>query len=459
MKKYNRRKILITLLIVTIVFSVIPVMGFALTEKSSNATGSLVLEAKGAVVICGTTGEMIYGKNKDEKLEPASMTKMLTALIVAENLDLNTVVTIDKETANTSGSTMGLKEGEKITVKSLLYGALLKSANDSAVALAKAVAGSVGNFAKMMNARAIELGAVNSNFVTPNGLPDKEHYSTAYDMALISRAAFSNAIIRKISGTTKYTMPATNMSAKRTVYSGNKLLYSSDKILIDGKERTLKYDGVFAGKTGSLATDNCSMAVAYKKNNVEFYAVVIGDTYNNRFADAIKVLDYGIKNVSLYEVFESGKDFGNIKVKGGAKTKVAVASETAGYAYLPKEASKSLISTKVVFDSNIAAPVKKSEVVGTVEIYLADEKEGEVNLIATKSVSKGWFTSSIGISNFGAVIIGFLLGFIFLVIIIIMGLRLKNKKKRRKLRQQKIMELAMEKEREENDYKTRDWRF
>ncbi|MDO5331576.1 MAG: serine hydrolase, partial [Bacillota bacterium] len=181
----------------------------------------LKLYSDAALVCDMTTGEIIYSLNADELRYPASTTKMLTAILALENLDLEDTVTVDKEAAGVGGNSLKLKSGEKFKVKDLLYGTLVISANDGAVALAKKVSGSVEEFAKLMNKKAIEIGCTSSNFVNPNGLHDDNHYTTARDLALIAMYCMKNETFREIVSLPSYTVPATNLSEERVVENTN----------------------------------------------------------------------------------------------------------------------------------------------------------------------------------------------------------------------------------------------
>ena len=215
--KKTKKTITITLIILLLI-NLMPLVSFAASEPPD-------IIGETAIVIDAKTGQVLYNKNMHDQRYPASTTKLITALLAIENLDLSKTVTIDAETPFTEGSRIYLLEGENVTVEQLLYALMLESANDAAVALGKEIAGTVPAFAEMMNRKAIELGAKNTNFVNPNGLHDDNHLSTAYDLAMIAKEAMKNEKIRELVTTYRYVIPATNKQETRYLYNTNRLLY------------------------------------------------------------------------------------------------------------------------------------------------------------------------------------------------------------------------------------------
>jgi len=444
------------LLILTITF----VMVFtAMPFDSVSAAAELDVPCKSAIIYCGDTDQVVWEKNSHTKLEPASMTKLLTCLLVVENLKL------DKEVTITSGAympetNMDLTAGEVITVENLLYGLMLHSANDAANALAIEVAGSVEKFAVMMNDKAKSLGCKNSNFVNPSGWQHKNHYSTAYDMALIAKAALENPTIRKISGTAEYTIPATNKSGARTISNYNFFLNGIDKTVGGKTIKVKKYKGVFGGKTGTVGDGKNTLAIGLDCDGLEVYCIVMGSsTVAQRYEDMKTVLDYAKAVITKHAEFEKGDSFGKAKLKGGAQNRVKAIAEKNGYINMPEGASASLVTTKTVFSDSLVAPIQKGQKLGVVEIYIADDLVKTVDLVAEKNIEKGWFLSRFGISNFQTILIA-----VFLILIIggaitIMCLRVSNKRKAAKIRKAKLEEAARRQMEIERDKKARDWTF
>lgn len=450
MRNFKNRIVTMALLVFMISFSIVP----ACAENTAPE-----ITASSAIVYCGDTGEVIMEKNADEKMEPASMTKLMTCLLAVENLELDQVVEIPAEVTSIPPTKAYLQAGEKITVEELMYAALLSSANDAATALAIEAGGSVENFAAMMNKKAESLGCTNTNFTNPSGLSDENQYSTARDMAIIAREALGNETVRKISGTVEHIIPETNMYKARNLRSFNMFLYGGEHNL-EGETLTVeKYEGVFGGKTGSLSKEYCTMVTGLDCDGFEIYTVVMGTTMKNRFADMKALMDYGKANISKYAAFEKGADFGKAKLTGGATNRVKAIAAEAGYVNLPEGASASLVTTKCIYADSLFAPIEKGQKVGVVEIYIADDLYRTVDLVAAEPVAKGWFLSDFGITNLQTVIIGAALLAIIVFTLTILILRMKNKKKRAQRRREKLMEEARRQLEREEDLKRRNWPY
>lgn len=245
-----------------------------------------IVAAQGAVLMDASTGELLFAKNAETKYYPASITKLMTALLVAERCNLDDIVTFSK-TATTnleSGAvTLKLAEGDKLTVRQCMYGLLLKSANEVANGLAEHVSGSISAFADLMNQKAKELGCKNTHFVNPNGLNNSNHYTTPYDMALIGRAAFQNQTVQKVASTLSYQIPATKNAAARTISLGHKMLYPND---------SRYYPGVIGGKTGYTSLAGNTLVTCAEKDGVRLIAVIM-KSKSTQYTDTKALLDYG----------------------------------------------------------------------------------------------------------------------------------------------------------------------
>ena len=428
-------------------------------SDSSDVSGVPDVEAKSAIILCGDTGEIIWEKNDDEKMEPASMTKLMTALLAVENLKPDQEVEVTGEAAAMPETKIYLQTGEKITVEELLYGLLLESGNDAAIALAIATAGSVEDFAAMMNERAKEIGCTNTNFVNPSGLADENHYSTARDMVMIAKEALSNETVRKIAGTAEHTIPATNAYEERNLENTNYFLKGVDKEVNGKKIKVDKYDGVFGGKTGYVGEDKAALVTGLSADGLEIYSLVMGSSLEGRYSDVKELMDYGKANVSKYTVFEKGDEFGKVKLLGGAVNKVKAVAADNGYINLPEGVSASLVTTECVYTDSLFAPVKKGQKIGVVEVYIAGELKKTVELVAAEDIKEGWFLSGIGISNFQTVMIGVFLAVILIGFVTIISMRIRNKRKLARIRRRKLEEEALRQLEREEDLKRRGWRF
>ncbi len=276
----NKLKKAVTLLIVSAMLLLFAVP--ALAEGSDPDVFS-----SGYCVMNLDTGEIVFQKDMNEKKFPASITKVMTALVVLENCeDLSDTLTfsettINSMTANSSTLTPRAEIGEQMTVEDALYGMILSSANECAEALAEYTAGSVEKFADLMNAKAKELGAVNTHFVNACGLHDENHYTTPYDMALIFRAALQNEEFVKIDSTKVYTIPKTNMHEERTCGMTHQL--------ING---TIPFEGVYAGKTGHTLEAGRTLMTACERNNLHLAVVVMGSDNDHFYTDTEILFEY-----------------------------------------------------------------------------------------------------------------------------------------------------------------------
>lgn len=463
MKGFNYRfkNIVITLVIAVLILAGVP----NFTEASYAITTPPGIEGNGAVVIDARTGEVLFDKNMNTQFEPASMTKMMTCILTLENRELTDIVTIDAETPFTGGSRIYLIEGEQITIQNLLYGLMLESANDCAVALAKEIGGSVPEFADMMNAKAKELGCKNTNFINPNGLHEEGHLSTAYDMALIAQYCMKNATFRELVTTYKYDIPGTNKQPEtRHLYNTNRLLYDNKtKVQVNGVNRGCKYEGCTGIKTGYTPQAGGCLTSGAKRDDTEIISVVMNSTDKGRFADTIALFDWTFANYHSERAIEASADMGTIAVKGGAFKEVGVVTKDEFYVLLPAEASSAIIKTETKMDKSVEAPFPAGTKVGTLEIYAGEKLAGTVDLITTNEMKQGTVLSHVGIENKQAYIL-FIVGGVLLVAFItcatyISILKNRRKKERQRRREERALAIARERAAKEEDQQLRDWFF
>lgn len=254
------------------------------------------VNSKAAIVMEASTGAILYSKNIHHTYYPASITKILTTLIAIENCSLGEIVTFSKDAifnVDLDSSRIGIDVGEQLTVEQSLYAILLASANEVAYGLAEHVAGDVDSFAKLMNERAAKLGAKDSHFVNPHGLPDPNHYTSAYDMALISREAINNETFRKISSTSTYTIPPTNIQKEaRPLTNHHKFI-----------KGTIPFEGALGGKTGYTSQANYTLVTYAERNGMTLISVIMNcDSIEHEYEDTAKLLNFGFDNFSLYNI-------------------------------------------------------------------------------------------------------------------------------------------------------------
>ncbi|MBO4235716.1 MAG: D-alanyl-D-alanine carboxypeptidase, partial [Firmicutes bacterium] len=378
------------------------------------------LYSKSVAVYCRNTGEIIFARNRDKKVSPYSVTKLLTALLAVQRLPMDQKVTVSADAASQEGSTMHLLEGEVVTVEQLLYGTLILSGNDAAYALAEAVSGDIDSFVKLMNDTAANMGCKNTHFDNCNGLSDdvNEHYTTAKDMMDICKVVFANETVNKIAGTVTYDMPATNMSDKREMKSHNDLLVKN-------------VPGFVSGKTGWWDEQHATVAMNYKNEGLDLIVVIFESNEERRWTDCENLVKYATANIQGVTVFPEGEIIGKVRVRHGAETIVDARTQTECVTYLPKAASEQLIRCDAIMYDDVTAPIREGDIVGKYKVYVANELIDEVNLVAAKGIKEGWLPSYVGISNKATLIGGGVLLLLLLLIItrIIAGARQRRLRK------------------------------
>lgn len=384
------------------------------------------LNSEAAILVEVSTGRIIYEKNSTKKLYPASTTKILTAILVLENCELDELVTV-RETALSnipSGYvTCNLQVGEQLSVKDLLYALMIPSANDAAYVLAEHVAGSVDNFSTMMNDKARELGCKTTHFVNPNGIHDDSHYSTAYDLYLMAKYAMENETFRTIVSTTEYTLPATEK------YPSDDRVLKTTNELLNENSRNYYYKNAIGIKTGYTSKAGNCLVSATSRDGLEFIAVVLNggsteDGLNSRYVDAKKLFEYAYDNFTLTKIIEKGSVVQTIEIENGTK-------ETKNLDLVIDETitvinNKSIDMNNVIPEINLRetleAPISAGETIGTIK-YKVDDIEYSAKLLAKTSVEKVDYSIYFIIS-----------GILLLLIALSMMKSSKKKNKRKKKR-------------------------
>lgn len=337
------------------------------SEIRTNAV-SVDVSAKGCVLMEAETGEVIYGKNENLKLPMASTTKIMTTLLVLESGGLDEEFTVDRSAIMVEGSSMGLTEGDIVSKRALCYGMMLPSGNDAANASAVKLAGSYEEFAKLMNRRARLIGMENTSFVTPSGLHDDNHYSTAYDMALLTSEALDNNDFRSICGCRNAQLEFGNPPYNRWLRNTNKLLtFYSDCI------------GV---KTGFTDEAGRCLVSAAERDGVTLICVTLNDPSD--WSDHIKLFDYGFDRVTKYPL-----DMDNIPkqvdVVGGNRDSCALSLKDVPYCAFTED-KRSEITVKTDISGFIYAPVKKGDKVGTARYYYNGREVAAADICANEDI-------------------------------------------------------------------------
>lgn len=365
---------------------------------------------KAGVLIDVASGAVLYDKNMHQQLPPASTTKILTGIIAIEKGNLEEMVTASKEAEMTEPSSIFLMEGEKVKLEDLVWALMLKSANDCAVAIAEHLGGSVEGFSKIMNSSARAFGAKNSNFINPNGLPDDEHVTTAYDLAMIARHAMQNEKFREIVGSKKKVIERQKPDGIKHLSNHNKLLNN--------------YEGATGIKTGyTVKAQQCLVASA-QRGNREFIAVVLGSQGNNIWTDASTLLDYGFEHFDSTVLMQNGESINPVQVKGGTSDLKLVASRGFAISYL--KGQHVTPEKEVTLKTDLAAPIQAGKVVGKVTFKVGDESIGAIDLVAAETVKKQEIVQANTIQYWA--------GAFAVVLVALVGLRMWKVKQRREAR-------------------------
>lgn len=330
------------------------------------------ISSPSAIVIDSINGRVLYEKNGYEKRNIASLTKILTAIVTLENVKLDEIVTIKTSSSSIGGSTVGMSKGDEITVKALMYGMLMCSGNDCAYALAEYVGGDVETFAKLMTEKAKEIGAKDSNFKTPHGLDVEGHYSTAYDMALITKYALNNQVINEIVGT-----ESTTIQFGKTV----KTFSNTNRLL-----RT--YSNADGVKTGFTNGANRCLIASATKDELRVIAVVLGsETTDIRFNDAKTLLEYALSNYSVKDISQNMNWYINIPIYKGKEEKYEEYITREMKAVLTDEEYEKIYVKQTLLPV-IYAPMNKGYVLGQIDMYIDNEKIYSEEILLKKNVEK-----------------------------------------------------------------------
>lgn len=394
-------------------------LGFAI-EPTVASSAAILVESR--------TGKILYEKNAYEKMYPASTTKVMTAILILENCDLNEMATVSHNAIYSLPSgyvNANLQKGEEISVKDLMYALMVKSANDAAIVLAEHLDGSVESFADRMNAKAAELDCQNTHFVNPNGIHNENHYSTAYDLYLMASYAMKNETFRKYVSTASYTLPSTNLypATDRVCVTTNDMIRPKSKY----------YDeNVIGVKTGYTAEAKNCLIAASQKDGTELISVILHSGTNaeglsERYVDTAALFDYGFENFAFSDVVEKNAIVKNIEIENGNKDTKSlnlVAKDTLS-GYLAKDVDLESLSPEVNLNENLVAPIARGSVLGSATYSINGEKY-TTELLASHDVEKK-FDFRILILGIGIVLL--LLG---IAILRVQFRRKLNRKKRRK---------------------------
>jgi len=331
--------------------------------------------AESAILTDAVTGQILYAKNIHVTRPMASTTKIMTAIIVLENCDLNEIVTASENAAKTPYTSLNLRPGEQVKVKDLLNALMIRSANDAAVALAEHVGGTVSGFAQMMNDKAKQIGAKNTNFVTPNGLHDPKHYSTAYDLALITRYALRMHEFNKI-------IKTKSAIIERSI--------NKKDLLVQSKSKFLKhYVGADGVKSGYIKQAGYCYVGSATRGGWRLVSVVLKS--NDSQAETAVLMDYGFKNYRRLVLADKSRPVKKVPVNGGSDELEIVPTERVHVAVKHNEAGSA--KTEIKLD-DIHAPIRKGDKVGTITAYVAGKPVVTVDLAAAHDVDESLISAT-----------------------------------------------------------------
>ena len=333
------------------------------TIDTNNITPTI--NSRAAIVYERSSGTILYSKSENEKRKMASTTKIMTAIVVLEHSNLSDIVTVSAKAAGTGGSRLGLHSDDKISIHDLLYGLLLCSGNDAAIALAESVGGDVENFANLMNQKANDLGLNSTHFITPHGLDNDEHYTTAYELAIITDYALKNDIFCSLVGTKTHTI----------------LINNQPKTLSNTNELLGNLNGVYGVKTGFTNGANRCLVTSTKRGNMDLICIVLGaDTKKDRTKDSIDLIEYAFKNFEMVNIQEKiSNEFTNWKicnsasfnVKKGRSNNIDAVLEDLPYNFFPVNSNHlDDVSIYIYCNTDFVAPLPAHSNIGYLTVSI-----------------------------------------------------------------------------------------
>lgn len=375
--KYNFAKIIIVLFTGLLFFQ---------STCSAQSTEKLFIESPSAILIHKDTGTVLYEKNANNRMYPASTTKIMTAIIVLESSKSLSDVAVVSESAlvgiTDAYSNASLKVGEQFTLEQLLNVLLISSANDAANVLAEYISGSIPTFADLMNKKALDIGCTNTHFVNPSGIHSNDHYSTAYDLSLIAKYAMQNTTFRSLVCKTSCSLPATDKYPydDRTYSNTNALLHNNSSYY---------YPYAIGTKTGFTTPAGSCLVATSSNNGLEYIAVVLGSIENNelsqRYSDTIKLFNFAYSNYSIKTLQNENNIVGNIEIARATddtkNLRILSAEKISAFIELNSE-----IIPEIKLKDNLTAPIKKGDYIGKITYNILGISY-EANLIAGNDVN------------------------------------------------------------------------
>ncbi len=378
------RKIIVKIVIMVLLFfSTISIAGVQAIEHEGELP--FELESKGAILMDAYSGEILLSKNKHGKLYPASITKIMTMLLVMENIEegrisLKDDVVISDTAAALGGSQIFLSPGDVVSLENLMIGVAVGSGNDAAVAVAEHSYGSVDVFVTKMNERAIALGKENTNFVNPHGLHDDNHYTTTYDVALMSRALLKHPQVH-----TWFKIWMNENFLENKIRSGGVFLSNTNRLI-------RYYEGADGLKTGFTSEAGHSVAATARRGETRFLAITLfAPSSAIRFDEAKKLLDYGFAGFESIFVAPAGEQLARVRVEKGKEIMLDLINEEDFRVLVPKGETPEF-TKELQINENILAPINRGDLLGSMAVYQEGNLVGELKLVAEADVPRAGFT-------------------------------------------------------------------
>lgn len=409
------------------------------------AVAEPAVRAESVVVMSGSTGEIVYGQHQDRKMPMAGTAKLMAGIVVLDRMhddsELKNIVQISTDVAKHGDR---FTAGDKVSVRDLMYAMLMDDSNEAAEALAIYSAGSDTAFIECMNAKAKELGIIDTNYRNVTGKYSQKQFSTVEETAKLLRKAMEYPMLEDI------------------------LTESNHKVEVKGKTKDfdlkwntkVKASGLRVSKAFKASNNDSKSYIGFASDDgMDMIVVMFGSYGDYTSSDATTLFKYGFDNVTRQQIVPAGKEEGKVRVRGGEHTRIPVYTKTKGYVYIPPEGSDSLIKTETYIYKNLKAPVKAGTKAGEYKIYVAGEYQGKVDLVVQDNVAEGWFPSRIYISNTATIVIGIILALLLALIARIKAVQRKRARLRRLERQRRIREIAERERAIEEDRRRRNWTY
>lgn len=412
------------------------------------------ITSSSAIVMSGSTSEVVYEKHSERKMSPGRITMLMNAMVVIDNM-YN-----DAELSNTVDITEKLMEygdtfqvGESVSVGDLLSAMLVGGSEQAAEALATYSASSRKIFIKEMNSKAMELGLMDTQFSNPKGSYNAKTYSTAKDCAVITQAAMRYELIKDCFAQRTVKVTAVSSAGEREVS------FRNTNPLLTGSKQSELYNLTKGGILGEVGdpVKGVQYAGVATVDDMQLIVILMDSKASKAAYEAKALLQYGDTKVTRNTIVKAGKKVGKARVRGGNITHVKAYTETKGFAYVPPEGSNDLVQTEVVMFENLEAPLKEGSKVGEFRIYVADELKGTVDLVTKTEVKRGWWPSRYYISNFTTVIICIILLLILALILRIIYVKKRREKIKAIKRERRLREMARQQLAMEEDRRRRNW--